>query len=125
MSGGHWGYNNDHLAQNIFGWNISCREMIGSKEYQEELKHIVRGNVLKDFELSMLVFDVLCLLHTYDYVYAGDYGDEELEQQVTAFKKKWLKTPRKTQIRETIDACIGCLKDDLYASFLIDMKQQE
>lgn len=36
----------------------------------------------------MLVFDVLCLLHTYDYVYAGDYGDEELEQQVTAFKKK-------------------------------------
>lgn len=66
MSGGTWNYENDHLGQNIFGWNISFRETIGSESYQEELKHIIRGNALNDFELSMLVYDVLCLLHTYE-----------------------------------------------------------
>lgn len=111
-------------VKNIFGWNISFRETIGSESYQEELKHIIRGNALNDFELSTLVYDVLCLLHTYDYVYAGDYDNEELQEQVAAFKKKWLKTPRKTQMKETIDACMECLKDDLYASFLSDIKQQ-
>ena len=121
MSGGHGVYTHDQLGQNIFGWSTSMRDKIGSESYQKELEKVIRGNALKDFELSELVYDVLCLLHTYDYVFSDDWDEKALQEQIAAFKTKWLKSSRKDRIKSMIDTCMECLKEDLYSSLLSDI----
>lgn len=117
MSGGTWNHANDRLGQDIFGWHISFQECIGSQAYHDELMKVIKSNVLEDVELTVLVFDVICLLHTYDYTFAGDYSDETLKKEVEVFKKKWLKRTRKDQIKEMIDLFTEKMKKDLYESF--------
>ena len=56
MSGGHFDYNDKRLKNDMFG-------------YEHEYK-----NPLEDREISNLVYDVLTLLHVFDYYKSGDTG---------------------------------------------------
>ncbi len=116
MSGGYWNYTNDYLANDIFGYNVQTDNYIGD-QYEAMRKIAIRENPLGDLEVSALVFDVFCLLHSYDWAKSGDTDYSNYQKNVEEFKKRWLKKLREEQVREIIDVCTDKLKQELYETF--------
>ena len=73
MSGGRFDYLDSRLKSEIFGY------------FDDK-----PTNVFEDYEISKLVWDVLDLIHCYDYYVSGDTRKETYLEKKAAFKKKWL-----------------------------------
>ena len=97
MGGGHFDYQDKQLKNDMFG-------------YEHEYK-----NPLEDREISNLVFDVLTLLHVFDYYKSGDTGEENYLTAKDKFKKKWLhnKNYQKEVLEQIIDDTLQEVKDEL------------
>lgn len=117
MSGGHFSYQNDNLCYEMFGWGLSPN--YGDRGF-EQSKLARKRNPLEDLVISELVFDVFCLLHSYDWYASGDTCKETYQADVKRFKDKWLKQLPETYVREIIDDEITSLRDELYQAFNID-----
>lgn len=74
MSGGHFNYIDSNLKMEIFGWADDPRKI---------------PNVFEDREISELVWDVLNLIHDYDWYVCADTCKETYLKAKTEFKKKW------------------------------------
>lgn len=98
MSGGRFDYYDRTLKNEIFGW--------GDKW----------SNVFEDREISELVWDVLNLIHIFDYYESGDSSREKYLNAKTEFKKKWLSN-RGVRVRHTIDTAIDELRQELYETY--------
>lgn len=70
-----------------------------------------------DPEISALVYDVFCLLHSYDWAESGDTDMDAYQKNVEIFKSQWFKKARKDRIKEMIDISTEKLKEDLYKVF--------
>ena len=109
MSGGRFNYENDYLCSGIF--NIYC-------DYGEDgfkcSKEARKRNPLEDKMISELVFDVFCLLHSYDWYASGDTSEKTYQEDIKYFKDKWLKKPADKLIKDEIDKDIAELKEELY-----------
>ena len=81
MSGGCWNYMNDSAASEILGYHIYVGYGLDSDKHEKNYKQVVRDNPLGDPEISALVYDVFCLLHSYDWAESGDTG--------TPIRKTW------------------------------------
>ena len=79
MSGGHFNYQDKQLKNDMFG-------------YDHEYK-----NPLEDKEISNLVYDVLTLLHDFDWYKSGDTNEETYLKSKENFKKKWLRNKKYSQ----------------------------
>lgn len=115
MSGGHWDYLNDTLCGYIFGKSPDYD--FASTELQRERLDVWRRNMLEDKIISELVFDVFCLLHSYDWYASGDICQETYQKDVEQFKSKWFKLHTQKRIKELIDRSIDDAKADLYKTF--------
>ena len=71
MSGGHFCYMDSSLKNEMFGY--------------VDAPH----NVLEDRELSELAWDLLELIHNYDWYKSGDTGKQTYLDAKANFKKKW------------------------------------
>lgn len=100
MSGGHFEYADDRLRYAIFGY--------GDRYY----------NALEDREISELVWDVLNLLHDYDWYASGDTCEETYLKAKIAFKKKWLNN-RGVRVRRVVDDAIEEIRKELYKTYNI------
>ena len=98
MSGGHFNYANDRLKDEIFGWSDTWH------------------NVFEDREISELVWDVLKLIHTYDYYQSRDTGEESYLRAKDTFKRKWFSN-RGVRVRHIVDSSIEELREELYKTF--------
>ena len=98
MSGGHWNYTDSTLKIEIFQWS--------NKPW----------NALEDREISELVWDVLELLHDYDWYASGDTCKETYLEAKTAFKKKWFSN-RGVRTRQIVDTAINELREELYETY--------
>lgn len=107
MSGGCFNYIDSQLKSEIFGW---CPNDTWDGR-----------NVFEDREISELVFDVLNLIHEYDWYYSGDNGEEKYLKAKAEFKDKWLKNPR-VRVQRVIDSAIEDLKQELYKTYGIEDK---
>lgn len=91
MDDGVWDFLNDTLCFAIFGYDVcaACGEegRIQSKEARDI-------DPLEDEDISELVFDVMCLLNSYDTYFSGDIPEENYREDIMLFKKKWLKEER-------------------------------
>ena len=76
MSGGKFDYSNDKAAREIFNWGADVDYGMGDSNYQRNVKSARKINPLEDKQLSELVFDVFCLLHSFDWYASGDTGGE-------------------------------------------------
>lgn len=70
-----------------------------------------------DPEISALVYDVFCLLHSYDWAESGDTDMDAYQKDVEIFKSQWFKKARKDRIKEMINISTEKLKEDLYKVF--------
>lgn len=115
MSGGHFDYRNDNLCHDIYGWGISPD--YGDRGF-EQSKIARRADPLDDIVMSELVFDVFCVLHSYDWYQSGDTCEETYRKDVQRFKDKWLKQIPDEQIREIIDDELNVVRGRLYQAFI-------
>ena len=99
MSGGHFDYKDMSLKSEMFGWS--------DKPF----------NVLEDRELSELTFDLLEVIHQYDWYKSGDTCKETYLKEKYNFKKKWLSN-RGINVRRIIDESVNDLKSELYETFI-------
>ena len=99
MSGGRFNYLDCSLKSEIFGW--------------ADAPH----NAFEDREVSELVWDVLELIHAYDWYASGDTCEETYLKEKTAFKKKWLGGNRGLRVKQTIDKVIEEARQELYKTY--------
>ena len=118
MSGGHWGYENDSACRELFGWNVDAVYGLNSEEVQKNERVVRKLNPLEDKELSELVYDVFCLLHSYDWYISGDTGEEDYRNDVKCFKEKWLKRSSDYRVKDEIDKALAETKEELLNMFL-------
>jgi|GEM_PF-734773 hypothetical protein len=117
MSGGCWNYMNDSAASEILGYHIYVGYGLDSDKHEKNYKQVIRDNPLGDPEISALVYDVFCLLHSYDWAESGDTDMDAYQKDVEIFKSQWFKKARKDRIKEMIDISTEKLKEDLYKAF--------
>lgn len=101
MSGGRFDYQDSRLQTEIFGW-------------LDDTDNI--PNVFEDREISELIYDVLSLIHDYDWYVSGDTCKETYLKSKRAFKKKWLDN-RGVRVHRIVDDAIKQLKDELYETY--------
>lgn len=99
MSGGAFDYKDKSLKYEIFGFDENCNNRFG------------------DLEISELVFDVLDLIHDFDYYECGDTSEDTWLKQKKAFKEKWLWPEEEERVRRIIDNSIDKVKEELYRTF--------
>lgn len=101
MSGGYFNYMDSQLKSEVFGWSDQWR------------------NVFEDQEISELVWDVLDLLHDYDWYKSGDTSKETYLRAKADFKKKWMDN-RGVRVRRIVDEALQRTKGELYETFNIE-----
>lgn len=106
MSGGHFDYVDSRLKDEIFGW------------------HNDPYNALEDREISELVWDVLELLHDFDWYKSGDTCKETYLKAKDAFKKKWFGGNRGLRIRRIVDDALQETKAELYETFGLETENK-
>lgn len=98
MSGGAFDYIDSQLKSQIFGWANKF------------------NNALEDLELSELVWDILDLLHEYDWYTSGDTGEDTWLEGKKKFKDKWF-GDRDERVKRTIDGAIEEARKELYKTY--------
>ena len=101
MSGGRFNYMDGTLKNEIYGWADKP------------------SNVFEDREISELVWDVLDLIHDYDWYTSGDTSEKDYLEAKSEFKKKWFNN-RGVRIRRIVDNAIEQCKNELYTTFGLD-----
>lgn len=74
--------------------------------------------MFEDVEISELVWDILNLIHDFDWYTSGDTRWETYLEAKAAFKKKWLDN-RGVRVRRIVDEALQRTKDELYETFNI------
>ena len=95
MSGGNFNYVDATLRDEIYGWS--------------ETWH----NVFEDREISELVWDILDLIHDYDWYVSGDTSRETYLKAKADFKNKWFNN-RDVVVKRVVDTAIEEVKAELY-----------
>lgn len=95
MSGGRFNYADSNLKSEMFGWTDEPH------------------NVMEDDEISELAWDLLDLIHTFDYYESGDTGRDNYIKAKNDFKNKWFKNSRKIRLEKIVDRKIEELKKDI------------
>ena len=115
MSGGYWNYTNDYLANDMF-WNTPN---YGEKGFSMSAD-ARRKNPFEDKQISELIWDVFCLMHSYDWYVSGDNREEHYREDVVYFKNKWLGKTKVELAKREIDASLLEAKQELYKTFGIE-----
>lgn len=114
MSGGHFSYANDTLCREIYNWMVSPD--YGDRGFSQS--NIARRlDPFDDVIISELIYDVFCLMHSYDWYASADTGEETYRADVRRFKEKWLKQLPEERIREIIDDELNVVRGRLYGAF--------
>ena len=107
MSGGHFNYLDSQLKSEIFGWTNQYR------------------NVFEDKQISALVWDVLDLIHEFDWYKSGDNCRDTYLKAKRDFKKKWLSDNSTERTKMFVDETLADLKKELYETFDIKENNNE
>ena len=104
MSGGRFNYMDRTICTEIFD-EYADYDLEGLKDLKDARKRVRRKNVFEDVEISELIFDVFCLIHSYDWYACGDTGEDTYRKDVDYFKRKWFgKTAMQRAEKVTKDA---------------------
>lgn len=98
MSGGYFDYSDSHLKGEIFGWSDRPT------------------NVFEDKEISELVWDVLDLVHDFDWYKSGDTCEASYLEAKRTLKDKWLKHDG-DRVKRIVDETLAECKEELYKTY--------
>lgn len=109
MSGGRLDYKPDECMNAVFNYILSSRQ-----DWAEQSRLAVRMNPLRDKELSELTYDLLRLLHDFEWMESGDTCEDTYYKTVETFKGKWFREARDDRMKRYIDDSIEDLKNEMY-----------
>ena len=101
MSGGCFDYLDNRLKSEIFGY---CCEKA--------------KNIFEDREISQLIWEVLDLIHEFDWYKSEDTCKDRYLEEKAAFKKRWFSN-RGVRVKRIVDESVADLKRELYETFNI------
>ena len=107
MSGGHFEYQDFTLKNVMFGYGDTW------------------SNVMEDREVSELAWDLLNLIHDYDWYASGDTCKETYLKAKTEFKRKWFGGNRGVRVRRIVDDAIAEAKAELYETFGLGVDNEQ
>jgi len=81
MSGGHFDYRDQQLTYEIFG--MYPEYDLESRVHKVRAKLARREARLRDLDISELAYDLLCLIHSFDYYVSCDTSEETYRFVVT------------------------------------------
>ena len=113
MSGGHFDYSNDHACNEIFHW-LDCDYGMGDEKYLSRVKAARKFDPMEDKQLSELVYDVFCLLHSLDWYVSCDTCEATYRKDVDYFKKKWFRKSFKGISEREVETSISELREELF-----------
>lgn len=116
MSGGRFNYLDGSLASEMFNY-LSPSYGKSGFGLADQARRI---NPLKDRQISELCWDLLCLIHSFDWMVSGDTCEETYAEDLKYFKEKWLQVSPANLIKREVDKTVAELKEDLYAEFGIE-----
>lgn len=114
MSGGYFDHKNDTLCCEMYKWLVSPN--YGDRGFSQSVR-ARRVNPFEDIIISELIFDVFCVIHSYDWYRSGDTDEETYRADVSRFKEKWLKQLSEERIREIIDDELNVARERLCGAF--------
>lgn len=117
MSGGRFNYEDTVLGNTIFGYKVTPDYGMNSEQVMKDSMLARKLNPFQDAEISELIFDVFCLLKSFDYSESGDIGEEDYASDVRFFKDKWFGKNKEERVKSEIDKSVNQLKQDLYKEF--------
>lgn len=121
MSGGFWDYRDSSLAHDIFGWRCYIDYGLKDKEMLAvSRQNVRRDNPFEDKEISELVYDVFCLIHSYDWYHSGDTGEDDYREDVKYFKDKWFGKSVDDRVKSEIEKGIEEVRTSLLQEFLYE-----
>lgn len=109
MSGGYFNYSNDTAARDIFDYGVTIS--YGLESLKDESIKAASDNPLEDHEISELVYDVFCLLHSFDWYKESDTSYKTYQKDVTFFKNKWLRGDSSERMDRLTAQAIERIKD--------------
>ena len=118
MSGGHWNYSNSDLGYDIFGYKIDIGYDLAKKDREMSRIMVRKQDILEDREVSELVYDVMCLLCSYDYYVSGDTSEEQYRADTQFFKDKWFGKTSESRLKKQIEDYTEEFKDSMNKIFL-------
>ena len=116
MSGGRFNYTDRHLTYEMF--DVFAEYGMGTFDYQHNVKRVRKQNRFEDIVISELIYDVMCLIHSYDWYASDDTGEETYSKDVNFFKKKWLKLLDEKRVRKLIDEELAEAKEELLKALI-------
>ena len=120
MSGGRFEYADHSLTHKMFGWHCDSQYGMGDEDYKFTVKTVRKQNTFEDKLISELVYDVMCLIHSYDWYASDDTGEETYRADVNYFKKKWLNLHEEKRVRELIDEELAETKEELLKALVVN-----
>ena len=111
MSGGLYDYRDSALCHEIFGWRISPD--YGSCGFTQSAI-ASRINPLEDKIISEMVFDMFCLLRSFDWYRSGDNSEDQYRADVQTFKDKWLNASVNTISQRFVENCLNDCREEIY-----------
>ena len=115
MSGGHFNYCGDRVCMDMFDGEIYADYGFNTRgDYKDSVKVARNRNPMEDKELSELVYDVMCLIHSLDWYVSGDTNEDVYRKDVEFFKKKWFgKDARTERLKEIVIESSNQIMDEL------------
>lgn len=116
MSGGRFNYMDSTLCTEMFD-EYADYDLEGLKDLKDARKRVRRKNRFEDVEISELIFDVFCLIHSYDWYASGDTGEDDYRKDVEYFKRKWFGKTAKQRAEKVAKDAIEEFKEDIKKIF--------
>lgn len=115
MSGGSHGYIGYTLADNL---NIPTGHYGDIKPDNTgiDYKRVIKSNPMHDIELSIMIYDICCLLHSLEWYDSSDTGEKTYMKDVKAFKDKWIGRSQESRTEEC-SALIRNYADEIIKSY--------
>lgn len=123
MSGGRFNYLDRSLTLEMF--DVLSEYGMGDDEYQRNVKRIRRTNHFQDKVISELIYDVMCLIHSYDWYVSDDTDERTYRADVKFFKTKWLNFLDEKRVREIVDGELESVREELLKSLCVSQGQEE
>lgn len=107
MSGGSLGYVGDYIGNLVFDYHVNVHyKNITEEAYCRLARNL---NPMEDRDVSELLYDMACLLHSCEWYKSGDICEESYKKGLQKFKNKWFKRTSKDRLK--------AYKDDLKAYY--------
>ena len=127
MSGGHFGYKQYEIVEELFGYYDLSLDY-GEDGFKQS-KKAAQINPFDDVEMSEMFWDMMCVVHSLDWYLSGDTGEHTYREDVERFKKKWLGKTQSERLQHVLDIGLQNIREDVTKAFhnygLLEEKGEE